>query len=260
MIQNEIQGNEKRSALGLLADKLAQELGTPLNTLSGHIELLKNDLSDSPLAEHSTTLEQANARLEILSEQIQRIEKVLTKALHETRTPERIRERTNLYALLENVLTILSPRIESLRIRVQTSFPPQPVIMRARPSDWEQLYLQLLINAIDGLAASQQRKEQSANEPSQDSGRILILVRIVEKEGQPWVSLVVEDNGIGIEKERLASIFEPFHTSKEAELGTGLGLSICKDLVEKYGGTISVESRANEWTKVKAILPLHQTP
>jgi signal transduction histidine kinase len=66
-----------------------------------------------------------------------------------------------------------------------------------------------------------------------------------------WIR--VEDNGPGIEPERLGKIFDPFHTSKAG--GTGLGLAITRKLVEAHGGTIEVESRPGSGTVFSLTLP-----
>ena len=67
------------------------------------------------------------------------------------------------------------------------------------------------------------------------------------------IQISIRDNGCGISKEKLPTIFEPFVTYKKD--GTGLGLSICREIVEAHGGTISVESTLHEGTCFTILLP-----
>lgn len=87
------------------------------------------------------------------------------------------------------------------------------------------------------------------------SGHVLLQIKRLAKNK---VTIIVEDTGIGIEKESLSKIFEPFFQAKNicAEQGTGLGLAICKRLIEMLNGKISVVSALNKGTKFTVQLPL----
>jgi len=67
--------------------------------------------------------------------------------------------------------------------------------------------------------------------------------------------LIIEDTGVGISKQNLSKIFDPFYTTKEVGKGTGLGLSVCKSIIEEYKGEIYVDSIPDHGTKFHVILP-----
>ena len=69
------------------------------------------------------------------------------------------------------------------------------------------------------------------------------------------IEISVKDNGVGIDEEQQQKIFEPFYTTKNKEDGTGLGLSIVKQIVERHGGEISVESQEGKGSTFTIILP-----
>jgi two-component system NtrC family sensor kinase len=70
------------------------------------------------------------------------------------------------------------------------------------------------------------------------------------------VEVVVKDTGNGIPPENLDKVFEPFFSTKAVGRGTGLGLSICYGIIEAHGGRIEVESRVNEGTTFRVLLPV----
>ena len=74
------------------------------------------------------------------------------------------------------------------------------------------------------------------------------------------VSVIVKDNGPGIDEEIQSKIFDPFYTTKPVGQGTGLGLSICHSIVERHGGTISLDSKVGQGTTFTVTIPIHDRP
>ena len=75
-------------------------------------------------------------------------------------------------------------------------------------------------------------------------------------EGEKSVSLIIEDEGVGMSKETLGKIFTPFFTTKPPGEGTGLGMSISLTIVEEHNGSIDIRSVEGEGTTVKVVFPL----
>lgn len=112
---------------------------------------------------------------------------------------------------------------------------------------------QVLLNII--LNASAAIKERQALEEQQEEGIITITTDVKDR----YVSCVVEDNGIGIEKDNISKIFDPFYTTKPAGVGTGLGLSIVSEIiVTGHKGKLFVESKPMLGTKITILLPIEQ--
>ncbi|HEX3598352.1 MAG TPA: ATP-binding protein, partial [Polyangiaceae bacterium] len=106
----------------------------------------------------------------------------------------------------------------------------------------EQVFLNLLVNAAHAV---------SDREPSQAVIRVRLRLPADDR-----IVAEVTDNGTGIDAETLPRIFDPFFTTKPVGVGTGLGLPICRNIVEGFGGTINVESRAGVGTTVRIDLPV----
>jgi signal transduction histidine kinase len=98
----------------------------------------------------------------------------------------------------------------------------------------------LVLNAIDSMP---------------DGGSLAIETAKEGHEGSPYVSIKVQDSGVGIPEDKMDMIFEPFYTTKVAEKGTGLGLSITKKVLEDHGGFITVKSSAGKGTAFTLYVP-----
>ena len=108
------------------------------------------------------------------------------------------------------------------------------------PNSMEQAFLNIVLNAQKAM-------------PKGGSSRSLPVLNREEKWREAEVQIVFEDTGIGISKDNLPKIFNPFFSTRSD--GTGLGLSITKNIVEQHGGRIEVESQVNVGTKFMITLP-----
>ena len=144
--------------------------------------------------------------------------------------------------LVERAVRMVSPRLR-VTSELRTSIGKTPYV-KAPPSLITQVTLNLLTNATEALAA-------------RDSKENRIEVRL-NQEGSNVV-LEVEDNGPGLSPAAAAAVFEPHVTSKTSGSSLGLGLAICRALVERFGGTISVDSVPNERTVFCVTLPVAET-
>jgi two-component system NtrC family sensor kinase len=102
----------------------------------------------------------------------------------------------------------------------------------------QQVFLNIINNAVDAV------EEDGQIEVSSDM------------KDEKTVRVFIRDNGVGIPKEKLKHIFEPFYTTKEKGKGTGLGLSISYGIVQRLGGTILVESEVNKGTIFTIEIPI----
>jgi two-component system NtrC family sensor kinase len=220
------------AALGQLAAQLAHEIGTPLSSVSGHLQLalLQRDLQ--PVLRD---------RLEVSSREIERISRIVRDYLDSTRPLEPETQATDLPRLLDEAIE-LTHAVDSQvvgRAPVVREIDRQDAALRDLVTDpglLRQILVNLLTNALDAVDRN---------------GRVTVAASPEENN----VLITVSDTGHGIPADDLKRIFEPFYTTKGRGKGTGLGLAICRQLVAALGGNISVESQPGRGSTFFVRLP-----
>lgn len=246
--QAQLVNNEKMSGLGQLTAGIAHEINNPLNFISASIYPLRRDLE-----EYQEIFESyGNLSTEDV-EKIEEIKSEIDDLLHgietgSNRTAEIVKnlkifshlDRASFseYDLNDGVMSTLNLlKYKSGDIQVNLNLPQQSII-DCYPGKINQLFMNLLSNAIDAV--------ENITNPE-------ILVTI--EKGEQNTIVCVSDNGIGIDKENQNRIFEPFFTTKETGKGTGLGLSISYTLVQEHKGEIWVESQKGSGSRFYVKLP-----
>ncbi len=209
-LQRRLSELERRAAVGEGLAVVAHELGNPLHSISGHLELL---LEEPDLAEAT------RRPLRIIAGQADRMIKVLKTLLAIFRRSEPSREPVDLARLLEEVVELAEPRLRAAGVSVCVEASSEIPPVNADPHALQGLFINLLENALDAIARE---------------GRIVLRMEA----GEGGVSVHVEDSGPGIPPELKGRIFDPFFTTKRG--GTGLGLAVCRKIVDDLGGEIRV--------------------
>ncbi len=241
--QRQILTNEKLAVMGQLTASFAHEIGTPLNAIGGHLQLLMEEI----LPHAGKNVEE---RLEIVNGQLGKIEGIVKGFLQSTEKPSIQKRLVDLNLLAEKTLGIVAPRIDSLGIKVSKKFNRKMGPIRAVPLDIEQILLNLVNNSLDSIRAKPTGKERS-------KAQLEIRTSITTDQGQEWAEIAIYDTGEGINKINLKNVLKPFFTTKRPGEGTGLGLTICQQLAHKHGGELVIDSKEGAWTKVTLKLPYH---
>lgn len=244
--------NEKLAGLGAMVAGIAHELNTPIgNSLMAAttFEVQANDISHHLQHEGGVTRKEfeffiKNAQLttEILSRNLNRAADIVTnfKQVAVDQTSSQRRSFLLAEVVAGNVLT-LQPTIKRTPFVIQQRIPDD-IMMESYPGPLGQVLTNLVNNAIlHGY-----------------DGRNVGLIDIAASQnGQGWVTLCVEDHGVGINKDDLARIFDPFFTTKLGVGGSGLGLHIVHNIVvEILGGSIDVVSELGGGTRFTLTLPI----
>lgn len=227
ILSEELARAGRLAALGQAAANMAHQIGTPLNLVSGYVQLL---IQSSP--PESASLD----RLKAIQEQVAKVTAVVRSALDSSRPPAIPHERTDLADLVRRVCRMARPIVEEAGVQVEVSTPEAPVYVLADSVQLELALLNLISNSVDAM---------------KPGGRLKL--RLARMNGR--LQLAVEDTGSGISPDLLAHIFNPWVTTKAPGKGTGLGLSITKQVVASHGGSISVESRPGHGTVFTIDLP-----
>lgn len=228
--RRELGDKERLAALGQLAAQLAHELGTPLSSVSGHLQLAltARDLT-SPLRE----------RLAVAKSELERVSKIVRDYLDSTRPVAPARVPCELVRVVEEAIDIALGAQARAGLLVERQLPDTLPTVVTDPGLVRQILINLLTNAIDATLGSK------------TGGRIEVRASV----GEDAVALAVTDDGAGIRAEDLARIFEPFYTTKGRGKGTGLGLAICRELTRALGGRIEVLTEPGVGSTFTLLLP-----
>jgi two-component system cell cycle sensor histidine kinase/response regulator CckA len=148
-------------------------------------------------------------------------------------------------------LAVMLPRLLGARIELSLDLEEPSRRIRVDPSQWDQVLLNLVVNARDAMRGSGRLRIAT--------GRRLVLDSLALPAGR-YAMVEVTDNGPGIPPEVLHRIFEPFFTTKLAQGGTGLGLATVQGIIGQLGGQMEVESKPGEGTTFRILLPRHEGP
>jgi two-component system, NtrC family, sensor kinase len=229
-LREELGRSQQLAAVGEATSAVAHQIGTPLNLVSGHIQLLlEQQEPGSPVAQ----------RLRVAEDQLRKIASIVQGLLARSRRSLE-REPVDLSHVIRRLCTLVQPALESAGVTL--TFEGGPV--RKVSGDVAELELTLLnfvSNALDAMHGG---------------GSLTIRV----KDDGDHVRIEVADTGTGIPPEIRDRIFEPWFTTKEAGRGTGLGLSIARSVVEGHGGRIDVASAPGRGTTLTVVLPAIRTP
>jgi len=232
-LQHKLAQAQRAAALGALVGRLAHELGTPLHSMAGHLDLM---LADADLTE------KLRRRTEIIAGEVSRLSVMIRRYLRRLRTPDPLPVPTDVHALLHGVLEVLEPLLSRQQIALELDFEPGVERPIACDRDQvEQVVLNLVQNAIDAMPR----------------GGTLVIRASSTGEGR---AISVCDSGRGVPPEYLAYVFEPFFTTKEAGRGSGLGLAICREIARAHGGDILLDSKPGEGTVVTVTLEPLSSP
>lgn len=233
--QSKLVQTARLSAMGELAAAVAHQISNPLTTILGDSELLLRTMpEDSPDVEAIAAIHRSGQRAHEV------VRRLLTMARQQS--SEEGPEPVDVNETIHNTLTLVRGHIQQGGVQVRLSLESDLPQVAAPHGQLEDVWLNLLLNARDAVS----------NCPSPEIG---IASRSVMSE--QVIEVTVWDNGVGIPADRFHEIFEPFYTTKPPGEGTGLGLHICRQIVDKCGGEVRVNSVEKEGTRFMIRLPFY---
>ena len=242
-IQQELIHTEKLAVMGQLTASFAHEIGTPLNAIGGHMQLLNMDLEKTVQRDAFPPL---STRMGIITGQIKKIEDIVKGFLQTTKKPiPQQRSLVPTRELIERILALVLPTLQRHQISFGQDFRATKDSVEVVPLEIEQVILNLVNNAIDSM------KEKTV-----PSSLNALWIRTYNDAEFKTVTIEIQDSGTGISTVNLKQIFKPFFTTKSAGEGHGLGLSICQQIVRSYDGDILVTSEPGKGTTIRVHLPV----
>jgi signal transduction histidine kinase len=232
---------ERLAAAEQTAAQLAHEVGTPLNLISGHVQLL--------LASERPDPESVRSRLSTISAQIERIERTVRRMLDSTRPASGEFAPLDLNALLRRIFDAAAPTLEASGVTLDAALDAELPPVEGDADRLQQVFINLVNNALDAMPAGGKLRVSTHFVPPGEGETA------ANGSGAGRVAVEFDDTGVGMTEDVRAHIFEPLFTTKARGRGTGLGLVVVRQVLAEHGGQIEVESEPGRGARFRLTFP-----
>ncbi len=222
----------KMASLGEMAAGIAHEINNPVAIMVEEAGWIQDLLEDEP---HDD--EEFRRALEQIRVQGNRCKDITQKLLSFSRKTDPERSALDVNSQVQQTVELVASKARFANVRIEAKLSPWPPMVKASPTELQQVLLNLINNSLDAL--------------DPDGGHLSISTRQVKD----TVEIEVRDDGPGIPEAVLPKIFDPFFTTKPVGRGTGLGLAVCYGLIKNMGGDIAVSSAVGQGTAFRISLP-----
>jgi signal transduction histidine kinase len=231
--EREVLRAEQLAAVGQLAAGVAHELRNPLTAVKMLVQASREDLQARGLPAED---------LEVIEQEIRRLERSLQTFLDFARPPRTERRSVNLGSVVAEALALVGGRAKKQKVAAAFVPPEPPVWLDADAAQLRQLFVNLMMNSLDAMP---------------QGGRLEAMLAVSGSRGAAGggeVEVCILDTGTGIAQDLLPRLFQPFVSSKET--GLGLGLVVSRRIAEAHGGTLDAARRAGGGACLTLRLPL----
>jgi len=212
---------DRLANIGLVSASVAHEIKNGLVAISTFVELLAQKGEDKEMAA-------------VVSKELHRINALVSHMLKFASPKPPALSKVRMHELLDHSLRLLEHQMQGRLISLSRDYRAEPDTIRADESQLQQVFMNLLLNAVDAVG---------------NNGDVIVGT---ENAGEHLL-IFIRDTGVGIPQENLSRMFEPFFTTKKN--GTGLGLAICRRVVEEHRGKIEVHSQPKQGSAFIVTLP-----
>jgi two-component system NtrC family sensor kinase len=225
---------DRLASLGTLVSSLAHEIRNPLVSIKTFTQLLPERLEDE---------EFRNYFLKVASGEIDRLTTLINELLGFARPSEPNLQGEDVNTLIDKMEFLIATEARKKNITISKNRTPNLPLVMVDAEQIKQVLLNLLLNAIQAIPRE---------------GQVWVETRVVQvpRDGTPerFVQIEVRDTGVGIPKENLERVFDPFFSTRPD--GSGLGLAISYQIIHEHGGFIDLESEVGKGTSFRVHLPL----
>lgn len=222
--QAQVLHQEKMAAFGLLAAGIAHEVGNPLTGISSLVQMLERRDPDAYTRD----------KLGLVTAQLARIQSTLRELVTFSRPASDQRGKVAVRDVVDEALGIAKYYKGGKTRQIVVDVPPELPALTGVRDQFVQVVFNLVLNAIDATGKG---------------GTIRVSAAAIDGR----VSLMVSDDGIGIDPAQRDRLFRPYFTTKKH--GTGLGLFVVRRIVEQHGGTVDVDSTLGQGSQFQVTLP-----
>lgn len=227
---------DRLASLGMMSAGIAHELNTPLAVLKGLVEKLNMNPGEALAPPQAALMLRVVGRLEKLGESLLDFARV--------RAPQTRDEP--LAGIINEAITLVRLDRDCAGVSIESLVEPG-VAVACDPDRMVQVFVNLIRNAADAITSRVPRSP----------GGVRISASPAERNGRPWVSVCIADDGPGIEPAVLSRIFQPFVTTRLDARGTGLGLAVAEGIVREHGGLLLARNRTDRQGAIfEVLLPI----
>ena len=229
---------QRLESVGTLASGVAHEINNPLTGIINYAQLIADRTDNDPLREFARGIVDEGNRIAAIVKSLLSF----SRQQKESHSPARVAD------IVTASLSLVGAVLRKDGIRIDVEVPDDLPSINCRSQQIQQVLLNLLVNARDGL---------NTRYPGNDEDKIVrVSAETVNRDGRTWIRLAVKDHGAGIPPSVLGRVFDPFFTTKPRDQGTGLGLSISCGIVRDHHGMLTAESIPNRSTQFLVELPV----
>jgi PAS domain S-box-containing protein len=230
--QAESSQSEKLDAMVTLAAGVAHEIGNPLNSLAIHMQLMEREIRRLPKRNRRKLMD----TLEVAKAEVKRLDEIIRRFLGATRPSQPDYREVNINALIESILDFMYFEISGQSIAIEKQYDSRIPPAMMDEAQIKQAFFNIVKNAIQAM-------------PRGGVLRVSTLLR------DSRVEVKFSDNGVGIPKDKLSRVFDPYYTTKQG--GSGLGLMVVYKIIKDHAGTVELTSKEGHGTTVSVSLPLY---
>ncbi len=224
-LHNDLQNIEKEKDLRCSLFKVTHEIKNPIAVCKGYLDMI--DINDK---------KKVRKYIPIIKDEITRTLVLMDDFLDYTKIKIE-KEDMDLIMLLEDLEDYLEDLFKKNGIKAEFNIPDEDIYIEADYNRLKQVFINLLKNAIE----------------AKDSSKKENIIKISLESDNEFMKIIIEDNGVGMDKDTLNNVSEMFFTTKRR--GSGLGVSLSKEIIEQHNGTIVYNSVKGEGTRVIVTLP-----
>jgi len=235
-IQNELVHIERITSLGKLSSSVAHEINNPLSGILTYTKLICKQLNRIDLPGESK--ESMMKYLNVVEKETKRCGDIVKGLLDFSRKDQDNFANRNLHPILKDAYNLMSHQMKMADIHFYTDFQATNDLIYCNDNQIKQVCVALLVNALEAIT---------------ENGEILIKTTNLDENR---ITFEVIDNGVGIPKEDLTRIFQPFFSAKQKTSGIGLGLAIVHGIVQNHKGKVDVVSEPGKGTTMSVTFSL----
>jgi signal transduction histidine kinase len=234
--------HDKMASLGKLSASVVHEINNPIAGILNLIILMKRIMAEKTL--EPKDIEQFHFYLNLMETETRRTSRVVSNLLAFSRQSKMEMKPVNVNRLIDRTLVLNANLLKIAGVKVRKRMDPALPDIVGSEDQLQQVFMNLISNAAQALE-------------TKEGGVLRIETRFSPDESV--VVVKVKDSGIGIPKEDMSRLFEPFFTTRKLK-GVGLGLSVVYGIIQEHGGSIYVHSKVGEGATFRVKLPLQPPP